>query len=264
MQRTLVIPDPHTDPAHSNERFTAAGNFCLEHQFDNVVNIGDWLSLDSVSFHDYDKPLIREGKRLRDDLDAGADALDKFEAPINEYNSRRSVFKKRLYKPFKVWCNANHEERFWRYVMTKPELMGLLNHNDLLGVQDRGWNILPFRQYAFIEGVGFTHIPMNKRNNNPIGGEYVAKRAAEQQMQSVVFGHTHRLLLHDKSFVGMTNHGPIHAMSVGWFGDYIPDYVEGNEDQLDWWSGLVVINHYAPFKMDIETISMERLKQQYL
>lgn len=261
---TLAIGDPHSDPEYPNDRFDALGNFIIERRPDNIVNIGDFVTCDSVSFHDHDKPLFREGRRLKDDLDAGRDAYNRMMAPMNAYNNKVSAWRKRKYNPRKIWHNANHEERVWRYIVKNPELLGFIPHTDLLGVAEDDWELIPYRRYSYVNGIGFTHIPMNKRNSSvPISGEYVARRAVENQEQWVVFGHTHRLLIHDAARHSENNPTTHYGINIGWFGDFVPSYIEGDA-YMDWWSGVVLLHHYGHGKVDIETISMSRLKGEYL
>jgi len=198
---------------------------------------------------------------LADDIAAGRDAYDKTMAPMIAMNKRRRSKHKKAYKPKKLWLNANHEDRVWRYIQDKPELLGFIPHTDLIGVAADGWEIVPYREYRYLHGVGFTHIPMCKRMNQPISGEYVCRRAAEMEFQTTVFGHTHRLGMHESR----RNGGElVQGINIGWFGDFIPSYVIGNEGKCDWWGGLVFLHHVAPGQVDIETISMDRLKKDYL
>lgn len=261
MITTLVIPDAHADPDHPNHRFDALGNFIVDRQPECIVQIGDWGSYDSVTFHTTGKPLLREGKRLIDDINAAKDALRRMEEPVQKLNDWQKNLKKKQYKPRKWWLNGNHEDRIYRNIVIHPELLGLIDHKDIVNADAYDWLFVPFRGYINIAGTQFTHVPMNKRNGfMPLSGEYVAKRAAELHNSTIVFGHTHRFLVHDFIQIGQQPH---QAINVGWFGDYTPSYVT-NPDSLDWWSGLLLLHHYAKGKVDIETISMERLKNDYL
>lgn len=258
---SVVIGDPHSDPMFPNTRFKALGNYLAVNQPDNIVNLGDFLSLDSVSSHTTKKPLLREGRRLSDDLEHGREAYEFMMKPVNQLNRIRSTHKKRKYNPNKIWHNGNHEDRVFRYLTEQPELLGVLNHHDILDLEKDGWDIKKYRQYSSYEGILFTHIPQCKRVNQPISGEYVARRAADGHSSTVIFGHTHRFCIHDSKKNGAeTNYG----ISAGWFGDYIPEYVQGNEDNCDWWGGILELTHTAPGKIIITPIDMDTLKKEYL
>lgn len=258
---TVVIGDPHSSPGHDNDRFLALSRFLAHTQPDNIVQIGDFMSLDSISPFSTTRPLLREGKRLVDDLDHGRNAYDLMMSEINHFNDTQTKQHKKKYSPRMIWHNANHEDRVFRYIVDSPELLGLIDHTDLLDVKKDGWEVYPYKEYSFIHGTGFTHVPMNKRVNQPISGEYVSRRAADMHNFSVVFGHTHRLTMHESKVRGCNI---VQAINCGWFGDYAPEYVAGNEDSLDWWGGVVVLTHYDEGMIDISTVSMDVLKREYL
>jgi len=257
---TIAVGDPHAEPGNNNDRFTALGNFIAETQPDNIVQMGDFMTLDSISTHNTKVPLKREGLRLVDDLEAGMDAYQRMMVPTRVLNKTFTKNKKKKYTPGLQWLNGNHEDRVMRYISEAPELLGLVDTNLVLNLEADGWSVHKYREYAFVEGVGFTHIPMNKRVNQPIGGEYVARRAADMHAFDVVFGHTHRLGIHGSKRQGAAvNYG----INCGWFGDFPPEYVKGNEENVDWWEGIVHLTHTDAGVM-VMPIPMAVLKKDYL
>ena len=263
MITTLAIGDPHAEPNNDNVRFEALGNFIAERQPDNIVQMGDFLSLDSLSLHDEDKPLIKEGRRLKDDIEAGIDAYIKMMGPTKDLQDWQREKKKKIYSPDGTWILGNHEDRALRLVQRMPELEGYIDHRSLLNVAADGWDIVDYRKYRYIEGVAFTHVPMNPKNNQPISGKYVSARAAEIHDSPIVFAHTHLLQTHTIARHSDNPEGnQVRALNVGWFGDFKPGYVGDNT--LDWWGGIVLLHHYDKGKFDIETISMDRFKREYL
>lgn len=258
---TIAIGDPHATPGVSNERFEALGNLIAELQPDNIAQMGDFTTLDSISFHNLKSLVMREGMRLSDDIEAAKDAYDKMMAGIIKYNSSRTRIKKKHYKPNKYWLNGNHEDRAWRYIQDKPELQGFVPATDFVGAEEDGWELVPYRKKIQIEGTYFTHIPMNRRINQPISGEYVCKRAALMHNKSVVFGHTHRYgIADDKKEGGQL----VQGINIGWFGDHVPHYVEGNEGTCDWWDGVVVLTHIGDGQVITSPLDMKTLKRDYL
>lgn len=236
----------------------------MAHEFDNIVQIGDWGSYDSLSFHDRTNTRVREGARLLADLEATSDAYNKMMAPIEAYRAYQRKNRKKVYDFEGYWFESNHEYRTHRYVNENPVLEGLIPERDLVGAEDGGWKIISWKDVVYIDGICFTHIPVNAGNNQPIGGKYVCHRAVDLHQSSVVFGHTHRF-----SVEPLARNGPdgpifIEGINVGWFGDYTPEYIDGHMQTSHWWSGLVTLHHTEEGKVDIERISTDRLKQQYL
>ena len=260
---TLVIGDAHDSPHQNQARFEALGNYIEHTRPDNIVQIGDWGTYDSISFHNKGRPLLQEGMRLADDVASAKEAYYKTFLPTRKANAKYQLYKKRQYTPKIYWLEANHEYRIKRFLMEHPVLVGTLQEEDLVGARADGAELIPYRSYCYIDGVAFTHIPCARRSSMTLGGEYVTKKAAETHDTTVVFGHTHRFLVHDSSRIREHGQNLVHAINVGWFGDYVPDYVE-SEANLDWWSGLVVLRHTGAGQVDIETIQMDRLKGMYL
>lgn len=263
--KTLVIGDAHADPRFSQERFTALGNFIVDQQPESIVQIGDWGNLDSISFHTKGKPLLNEGMRLSDDINSMKEAFTLTFQPMDELNSRLSKHKQKQYKPDVYWLNGNHEDRTWRYIQDKPELAGFVPTHDFVGAAERGFNVVPFRGHVYIDGVAFTHAPLAPSKNVTLSGEFICARATRGYQNSVVFGHVHHRSIHSVNRNTANADGVrVDAISAGCFFDYNPDYVRGNEGQLNWWRGLVLLTHVAPGEVDIETIDIRRLKQEYL
>jgi hypothetical protein len=184
--------------------------------------------------------------------------------PIADLNESRARNKQRRYRFNGIWFESNHEFRIKRYVDENPVLEGFIPEHDLVGASKDGWDIVDWKYTANIGGVNFTHIPINDGNGQPISGKYVARRAAEMFQSTVVFGHTHRFLV--ESLARATDGGAdfIEGINVGWFGDYTPDYITGHPGIANWWSGIVVLHHLGHGNVDIERISMDRLKREYL
>jgi hypothetical protein len=236
----------------------------VAHEFDNIVQIGDWGSYDSLSFHDRTNARVREGSRLLADLESTRDAYDKMMAPIEEYRAYQRKNRKKVYDFEGYWFESNHEYRTHRYVNENPVLEGLIPERDLVGAEEDGWYIIPWKGVAYISSVCFCHIPVNDGNNQPIGGKYVARRAVDLHQSTVVFGHTHRFAVEPLARNGPDGPVFLEGINVGWFGDYTPEYIDGHMQTSHWWSGLVTLHHTEEGKVDIERISTDRLKQQYL
>lgn len=259
--RTLVIPDAHDDPYHDQDRFDLLSNFIEEQQPENIVQIGDFMSLDSITSWNDSKPLYKEGKRLKDDLDSGKRAYNKVMQGIRHQRDIARNWKKKQYSPNLFWFEANHEDRTKRYIIQHPELEGFIPVGDLVGAKDDGWKIIPYRDYQYIRGVGFTHVP-HFYSGNPIGGKYITRRALELNSNSIVFGHRHILALDEWARAG-EKQKKISALCVGCFLDYQPHYTVGGTSFDQWWSGLIVLHHYDYGQFDVETYSMDRLIRNY-
>lgn len=261
-ETTIIIPDSHADPRFPNHRYVAAGRFIAERRPDNIVQLGDFGNLESLCFHNKGRPLLQEGMRLKDDMDAMQEAYELLQNEIDTVNRKATSLHRRRYSPRMVWLDGNHEYRVRRYLEQQPELDGYLPEAGL--VNTRGWEYVPYMDNAFISGVRFTHIPINPGNSRPYGGKYVTWRVVENSSMSVVFGHTHSRTL--SSLRRVAEHGAevINSYAAGCYIDYHPDYVRGVESIVNWWRGLSVLTHFDKGEFDVETVSMERLFEEYL
>lgn len=266
MTRTLVIPDSHDDPAVSKRRYEVLGNAIVSLRPDNIVQIGDFLSLDSVSFHNHGKPLLQEGRRLSEDIESGLEAYATMMQPLRkDWEYSRSIRKKK-YTPKLFWLNGNHEDRVQRFIESQPILEGMVDGDDLVGASQDGWEVIPYRGYCSIGGTSFTHCPLNPATGKPLSGMYVCARAAVTSQHTVVFGHTHK-----RNVMAVTRNDPIsptgghrvEGITVGCWLDHWPDYMAHNQRNCDWWEGLTVLHHYDYGMVDPEFISKERAYRRW-
>jgi hypothetical protein len=231
-------------------------------QPDAIVQMGDFLSLDSISTHDKDGSLVKEGRRLSDDIAAGVDAYSRIMTPMRIENRRKASYKKARYNPRLIWLRGNHEERALTYMNSHPELVGFIPDDSMVGAEADGWELVPYRKYAYVEGVAFTHIPMNPSINQPVRGKYIASTVAQGQQQTCVYGHDHKRSLFSIHRNNPSGGQRIEGIGAGCYIDYVPGYVVGNEDQLSWWSGILVIEHTK--QLNLHYYDIDYIKDTYL
>lgn len=241
MRKVVVIGDAHASPETGElERFSAAGKFILHERPTDIVIIGDFITLDSLSFWDKNKRLKMEGRRFSLDVDAGNTALNYLLSSINIDNSRRKANHKRLYVPNIHYLEGNHEERLRRYIEYDAVLDGTLSVESELRLASRNIQWTPYGSYLSINNVLFTHIPFSG-NGRPYSSNgmqaSLAKKILLASNRSVVYGHTHKLeIAHTTRREGEQ----IHAINVGCFTSDVPEpYAENSVD--DSWRGLVVL-----------------------
>lgn len=239
IEKTLAIGDCHTYPEDKHLiRFDNLSKHIIETQPDNLLIIGDWMDLDSLSAYDRDKRAKMEGRRFRKELNTAREALDRLESHIQAFNKRRKRQKKKLYTPRRIFCVGNHEDRWFRYLDSHPEMHNVVNIWEEIGFIEYGWEIVPFREYKYINGIGFTHAPQNAINRSYTD----IKRAVKEHDKSVIYGHSHAFGLET-----FTRHGEdskqVIALNIGCYFKGIPEYAQGSLLSRDWWRGVVEINH---------------------
>ena len=82
--KIVVIPDVQIKHGHPTDHIKAAGNYIVRHKPDQVVVMGDWWDMPSLSR--FNSNLEAEGLKLKNDLEAGNDAMMDFMMPLIKYN----------------------------------------------------------------------------------------------------------------------------------------------------------------------------------
>lgn len=187
----IVCPDTHR-PFHDRDAHALFEKVCREMRPDMGVIIGDYLDCYSISFH----PKSPERRaNLKAEIDDGLEGLDSLQAT----GIRRWMF-----------CEGNHEFRLERYLEQKaPELYGLLGIRELLRIDERGWDWVPYKKWKRVGKIAFSH---------EVGhaGKTAGQRSLDEFGGNIVFGHSHR----GSVTYGGTVDGEKHvALNVGWLGD---------------------------------------------
>lgn len=209
--RILACPDVHY-PFHDKRAVALALKVADAYKPDTIVILGDFVDNYAVSSHDKDAG--REGKIAREL--AGASVL------VNEFRKRAKSF---------YYLEGNHETRLQRYLNKRaPELHGLVNIRDLVGVLEHEWRPygqpLRLNKCHFVHDVGYCGQDAARKSLNAFGG-------------NLVFGHSHRAeIVYDGNLRGERHF----AVSSGWLGngsqiDYAPQ-----TRVRQWQHGVTLVN----------------------
>jgi len=240
----LVVGDAHVAQDQNVSRADLLGKVIKELKPKKVVFIGDFMSFDSFSAWDKDKRKLMEGRRYEKEIAKGQEFIYRMKK-----NAGRNY-------PEYVFVEGNHENRVERYLETKPELIGAFDYRKDLGIEN--WEFVPFKEYTYIMGIGYTHIPISEAGK-PIGGQYVTQKALSLHQGSTIFGHTHKL-----QTSSLHRHGAAHlsqALNVGCFFEHVDEYALGSV--TSYWRGLVYIDHYKEGRFGWTPLSLGKLRKNY-
>lgn len=213
--RVAVIGDAHDSPRLGQERFWRIGREVRKRGVDAIVQIGDFLSLDSLSRHDANDTL--RGKRkpsFEADMVSFARALDLLNNGLGK--GQRDC-------PKHVTL-GNHEDRIMSWTDRTPEMEGVLVGALQSALEGAGWAWSAFGHLHTIEGVSFTHVAINALGK-PFGGLNAEAAMARHALGDLVVGHSHVLALTVGRKVG---HQSVRVMNAGCalpFG-HIEDYAK--------------------------------------
>lgn len=197
MSRTtkiLICPDVHA-PYHSRKAWACFLRVARGWKPDGCVALGDFGDFCEVSSHPKDPkkriPFSREVAGVNT-------ALDELDAALG-------------WNCWGEFLQGNHETRLERYVADKaPVLDGIVRSwDELLRLQERGWNVVPYKESIQIGQLRLTHDVGRAGVNS-------ARASLLDTGANIAFGHTHRLIAH---YQGQLFGNPHVGITCGWLGD---------------------------------------------
>ena len=190
--KIMVCPDAH-HPYVDKLAWQTFLKACEVVKPDVLVIIGDFADVLSLSAHPKSP---KDETNFEKELSAVNLALDE----VSALNIHRVVF-----------CAGNHCHRIDRYIRDRaPELYGMMHIQDLLRLDERGFEYVPYGDFIRIGQIAFSH---------DVGrcGVNAARQSLQDFGDNLVFGHSHRAQI----VYGGTVEGKTHVcMNVGWLGDY--------------------------------------------
>ena len=181
----IVICDTQVKPNHDLTYMSAIGQYIADKRPDVIVHIGDHYDFESLSSYDKGKRSF-EGRRLKADIEAGNEGMDRLLAPILALQEQQRKNKKKVYTPRMVFCIGNHEHRFDRLANDNPELDGFVG-TATLPLADYGWEVHEFLKPAVVDGISYVHYLANPMTGKPYGG--TALNRLKTVGSSYVSGH---------------------------------------------------------------------------
>jgi hypothetical protein len=249
----MIIPDAHSYPGDSMERFHMAGEFALKMRPDVIIEMGDWEDMESLCKYDEGLKTF-EGRRYHLDTQASRDAREAFNKPIETYNRRQAKNKKHQYKPRKVALLGNHTNRINKAIQRDPKLEGTLGVEDL-GANQYGWETHDFLKAVQINGIYYNHYFISGVMGYPIGGENPARTICKKHMSSCTAAHTH---VFDTSNQTAPNGKTAYGLVAGCYFEHNMEYAGATQHM--WWRGLFLKHNVCDGEYDLETWSIERLR----
>ncbi|NOR58432.1 MAG: hypothetical protein GQ474_07915 [Sulfurimonas sp.] len=254
--KVLLIPDTQVKPNVPTNHLTALGNYIVKKKPDVIVHIGDHWDMPSLNSYDKKGSKSFEGRRVKEDITSGNEAMDLLLAPMKAYNKKQKKTRHKQYKPRMVFCMGNHEYRIKRATDSDPSLEGLIGY-DMLNLKD--WEVHEFLEIVNIEDVLFSHYFINTLSLT----KGVLAGTIDNKLQKVgnsfVMGHQQTL----QFGTHYLNDGTAHiGLVAGAFYQHHEDYMglQGNHH----WRGAVMLNQLQEGKFDPMFLSMDYLLKEQL
>jgi hypothetical protein len=249
--KIAVIPDTQVKKGVPMEHLLYAGKYIAEKKPDVIVHIGDHWDMPSLSSYDKGKKSF-EGRRYKDDIDAGNLAMDLFMQPIRKEIKRLKRNKKKQWKPRFIFTLGNHEERINRAIEHDPVLEGVIGQEQF-NLDD--WEVYDFKEPVIVDGIGFCHYFTSGVMGRPVSS---ARAMLTKKHMSCVMGHVQD---RDIAYASRADGVSMTGLFAGIFYQHNEDYlgVQGNGS----WSGIWMLHNVENGSFDEMPVPLSYLEGRY-
>ena len=249
----LIIPDTQVKPNSPTEHLRWAGMYAAEKKPDVIVHIGDHFDMPSLSTWDVGKKSF-EGRRYKDDIAAGIEAMKVFMNPIQEEQARLKRNKEKQWHPRLVYTLGNHENRIERAIESDSKLEGLIGYKDL-ELESFGFEVYSYLEVVVVDQIAYSHFFTSGVMGRPVAS---ANALLNKRHMSAVMGH-----VQDRSIAVARR-----AEGVNLTGLFSGIYYQHDEDYLTpqtngSWRGLWMLNEVRNGGFDEMPVSINYLRKKY-
>jgi len=221
IRKVVLLPDIHY-PHYEQRVMDAVDEFIIDYEPDELVYMGDQISLDCISFWNKRKPLLKEGQRLLKDFEGFNEQI-----LINHENITGEDTKR-------TFMIGNHEQRIKWYNEEHPELEGFVDLERHLQLEARGYEIIPFNEIYQLGKLSVIH--------GYYWNKYHAAKTLEAFEGNVVYAHVHNPQMYAK--VSPIDRKGYHtATSLGCLCNIKPDY---HKNAPNFWINQFGVVEYLP------------------
>lgn len=219
IKKSVLLPDIHY-PHYEGRVMDAINEFIWNYDPDELVYMGDQVSLDCISGWNKRKPLLKEGQRLLEEYDG----FNKNILRQHEEITRDDIDR--------VFMIGNHEQRVQWYCEEHPELKGFIDIERYLELKDRDYKLVKFNGVHQIGKLNVIHgFYWNK---------YHATKTLEAFEGNVVYAHVHNPQMYAK--VSPIDRKGYHtATSLPCICNIKPDYKKNAPNF--WINGFGIVEH---------------------
>lgn len=249
----LIIPDTQVKPNSPTDHLRWAGLYAAEKKPDVIVHIGDHFDMPSLSSWDVGKKSF-EGRRYKDDIEAGIHAMEVFLQPIRDEQQRLKVNKHKQWRPRMVYTLGNHENRIERAIESDPKLDGLIGYKDLQ-LEEMGFEVYDFLDVVVIDQIAYAHYFTSGIMGRPVSS---ARNMLSKKMMSCIMGHVQD---RDIAYGRRADGTNILGLFSGIFYQHDEDYLTPQTNSS--WRGIWMLNEVANGGCDELPVSLNYLRNKY-
>ena len=167
MKKIIVLPDVHLDTTIP-KAYQIVKKFIAKEKPDEIVLLGDFMDLSSLSAWDMDKKRLMEGRRFQKEVDVANKELDYLQKYCKKI----------------TYLMGNHEDRLDRYLDKNPEMEGVIELDKVLSLTERNIQSIPYNKLYKVGHLYFTH--------GLYHNTHYTKKTLESLGCNVIVGHLHR------------------------------------------------------------------------
>ncbi len=198
IKSAIILPDVHlTDKVPID--YKPVKKFIKTFKPDEIILLGDFMDVESLSAWDYDKKRPMEGRRFVKEVFNANEELDF----LQKYSKKIT------------YIEGNHEDRVSRYLDKNPEMEGMIEVQEQLDLEGREIDWIKMNDLYKKGNMYFTH------------GMYTNIHNARKHLQTlgcnICYGHQHGT---QTSMQNMKMQEPHMAYALGTLGDKAPDYMK--------------------------------------
>ena len=249
----LVIPDTQVKPNSPTDHLRWAGLYAAEKKPDVIVHIGDHFDMPSLSSWDVGKKSF-EGRRYKDDIEAGISAMEVFMQPIWDEQNRLITNKKKRYTPRMIYTLGNHENRIERAIESDPKLEGLIGYKDLK-LESFGFEVYDYLEVVVVDQIAYSHFFTSGVMGRPVSS---ARNMLSKKMMSCIMGHVQD---RDIAYGRRADGTNILGLFSGIYYQHDEDYLTPQTNSS--WRGIWMLNEVANGGCDELPVSMNYLQNKY-
>lgn len=254
----VVIPDTQITPETPVEHIEQIGKYLYDLLSKRegrveVIQIGDWHDMSSLSSYDRPGSKGAEGQRIQADLDCGNVQI----AVLSKYlDAADKVRKAKGWRKInRTHLRGNHEDRLFRLVRDDVRFEGVFGPQSFHWKQ-HGWKTVEFKEVIFIDGIAYSHFFYNPMTGRPYSGNNIELRLKTIGC-SFTMGHQQVHLTGMRQTIAGVQRGLVSGVCYLHDEDYVGP--QGNGE----WRGIIVCNEVKAGNYDIMEVSLAYLARRF-
>jgi hypothetical protein len=224
--RTVIALPDFQVPYHDEKAVKVIFKYLEKIRVDEVILMGDFMDIYTLSSHSKGKPGQLENKQLQKEFDAGNEMLDRIEKAARKKNKKCKI----------TFLEGNHEFRTVRYAEEYPVLRETVDIERNLRLKQRGIKYVLCYTKGDVYNIGNAYF----HHGLYTGGNH-AKKHVDNFGVNIFYGHTHDVNSQSKVLWGKDK--TIVGQSLGCLCDYKQCYIKGNPTN---WQHAFGIFYFLP------------------